>query len=836
MASQALDRTLRTGYAQFDRLARLDTPLGEDWLVPLYVKINARLGRNFEVVVDAASVDDTKIKLSALMLQPITLWIRQTNGNYLPIHGYVQRVRRIGSDGGVTYFQLQFSSWLSFLKLGSDRRDWQEESGQQVLFDVFDKHPQARGRYAFELRSPMRSYSNRVQWESDWNFVHRSMEEAGVFARFDFAEDGKSHKVVISDDLYFAPPLPQQEMKFSRAGSDEEFDGLTQLSEQQEAQSATLTTATADYKRPDLDKQVNTPALDTDELPGQGEDYLYTGSQSWGERDLGEQQAGIRTEEWASRAKRYFAVGSPRYALPGYWFTLTGHPEFDALPEHERELAIIASDWLIQNNVPGMDALAHLPKSLRAEVEQARNTMVGASVRHPDGSVGFIQVEIEAQRRRTPFRSPFEHRKPEMHLQTGIVATAGNEEISTDDGNRVKVWMTYSRKDRDDKASAWIRAAMPDAGAKRGGYFPLRKGDQVLVGFVNGDCDMPVIISRLHGGETMPVWNTHGLLSGFRSREYGGDGFNQLVMDDASGQNRIHLYTTSYGSHLHLGYLVEQSDNTRGAFLGRGFDLKSGAGGAVRAEQGLYVSTQPASAQPMSVTPATEQLAGAEAVFETVSKASETHQAESLQEGHDALKTFTDATQYMVASTTSHGGRTAGGGTGNANGFAKPVMLLSSPEGIAASTQQSAHIAANQHANVVAGKNVNVAAGKSLLASVLDKISLFAQNLGIKIFAAKGPVSIQAQSGPVTIAGLENVTITSSNERVIISAAKELWLGAGGSYISIKSGLIENVTTGQILEKCGNWDKPGGASATIGNPLQTTPVSTDGGRGSLFSG
>ncbi|WP_177315741.1 phage late control D family protein, partial [Burkholderia ubonensis] len=337
MVSDALNRALHTGYAQLDRIAKLDTPLGEDWLVPLYVTINARLGRNFEVVVDAASTQASKIQLNALMRQSVTLWIRQTDGGYLPIHGYVQRASRIGSDGGITYFQLQFSSWLSFLKLSSDRRDWQEAPGQHVLSDVFDKHPQAQGHYKFDLRSPIRSYSHRVQWETDWNFVHRSMEEVGVFPRFDFAKDGKSHTVVISDDLYFAPSLPQSEMMFSRAGTAEEFDGLTQFSEQQEVQSATLTIGTADYKRPDLDKQVSMPALNTDELPGQGEDYLYTGSQSWADSDMGDQEARIRTDEWASRAKRYFAVGSPRYALPGYWFKLTGHPEFDALPAEDRE-------------------------------------------------------------------------------------------------------------------------------------------------------------------------------------------------------------------------------------------------------------------------------------------------------------------------------------------------------------------------------------------------------------------------------------------------------------------------------------------------------------------
>ncbi|OJA95733.1 DUF2345 domain-containing protein, partial [Burkholderia ubonensis] len=577
------------------------------------------------------------------------------------------------------------------------------------------------------------------------------------------------------------------------------------------------------------------PALNTDELPGQGEDYLYTGSQSWADSDMGDQEARIRTDEWASRAKRYFAVGSPRYALPGYWFKLTGHPEFDALPAEDRELAILASDWLIQNNVPGMETLARFPQSLRAQVEQAKAAGAGTNVRHTDGGVGFIRVEIEAQRRRAPFRSPFEHRKPEMHLQTGIVSAPDNEEIYTDDGNRVKVWMTYSRKARDEKASTWIRAAMPDAGAKRGGYFPLRKGDQVLVGFVNGDCDRPVVISRLHGGETMPVWHTHGVLSGLRSREYGGDGFNQLVLDDSTGQNRAQLYTTSYASHLHLGYLIEQSDNTRGAFVGSGFDLKSEAHGAIRAVQGLSISTHPAAVQPMNVSPATDQLAAAEAVFDTVSQASETNRAESLQDGSRALKAFTEMIQHSVPGSTK-GGRTAGGGSGNASGFAKPALLLASPAGVGLSTQQSIHASANQQVNLVAGKNVNLAAGKSFLASVMDKISLYAQNFGIKIFATKGPIEIQAQNDELTLLAQLDVKVESASGRLILRAEKELILNVGGSYIKITPNMIENGTSGQILEKCASWDKPGASTMTLRDPVHGTPVSPRGGYADDFSG
>lgn len=836
MAYEVLQDALRAGYTQSGRLNKLDTPLGEDWLVPMYVKGSARLGGNFEFTVDAVSAHGEKIKLGALVLQPVTLWIQQNDGSYMPIHGYVQHARRLGSDGPMTYYQIQFSSWLSFLKLSSDCRDWQEADGRQILSDVFAKTPQAQGQYRFDLRSPIRSYSQRVQWEDDWNFVCRSMEEVGIFPRFEFAKDGKSHTVVIMDDLYFVPPLPEQVVKFRRSGTSEEFDGLTQWSEQQDTQSETITTNTFDYMRPDLPKEVSSPAFNQEELPAQGEQYIYTGGYSWSDSEMGETQARIRAEEMASRAKRYFGVGSLRCALPGYWYRLDGHPVHDSEAANDREMAIIAVDWLIQNNVPGIEALARFPKSLRAEVEQARAAGTGSTVRHTDGSAGFFQVEIEAQRRRVPFRSPLIHHKPEMHLQTGIVGTPDNEEIFVDSLNRSKVWLSWSRKGRNERASAWIRAAMPDAGNQRGGHFALRKGDEVLVGFVNGDCDRPVIISRLHGGATKPVFHSHGLFSGHRSKEYGGDGFNEFLMDDASGQNRLSLYSTSYSTGLHMGYLIQHTDNTRGAFIGTGFDLRSGAYGAIRAEQGMVISTQPVATQPLNVATTTGQLAGAEAVLETVSKASETNRGESLQDGHDALKTFTDATQHSVAASVGKGGRTAGGGTGNANGFAKPVMVLSSPEGIAVTTQQSVHLSADEHVNTVARKNVILAAGKSLLVSVMDGISLFAQNLGIKLIAGKGKIDIQALSDAMNLLAQLDVKVESATGRLVLTAKEEVWLGAGGSYISIKGAGIENVTTGHILERCASWDKPGGASATISDPLQATPVASKGGRGLSFSG
>jgi type VI secretion system secreted protein VgrG len=801
MAFTVLFDALFNGNAQRNRLIRLDTPLGDDWLVPLQATGASKLGRDFEFVVDVVSSHGDRIKLEALIAQPVTLWLQQTDGSYLPHHGYVTTFTRLGSDGYLTVYQLRFSSWMCFLPLRRDMRDWQEQTGEQIVADVFDEHPQAQGAYRFDLHRAMPQYSNRVQWEDDWNFVHRSLEEAGVFGRFEQAEDGKAHTLVLMDDLYFVPQLEQKTVRFIRTGLREEVDGFTQWKEQQQIQSAKLTTRTFDYKRPDLPKQVDSAISPYDDVPAQGEVYDYTGAYSWGVRDSGEHRNAMRVEAWESQMKRFHAVGSLRSAMPGYWFTLQGHPIHDKEPEQDREFAILETKWTIRNNLPGMDEVADFAESLRPQVSRAESANAGGvKVRHPDGSEGFFQVEIEAQRRRTAFRSPFEHHKPVLELQTGIIAGPDSEEIYTDSLNRVKVWFPWNRRNEgDEKASVWVRAAFPDAGSKRGGHFPLRKGDEVVVGFMGGDCDRPVILGRMHGGPTPPVWHTNGLLSGYRSKEYGGRGFNQLVMDDATGQNRIQLYSTSADSHLHLGYLIDHTGNARGGYLGSGFDLKSNDYGAIRAGQGLYVSSHPTSVkQPMDVRQASSQLVNAESVIEALSDASTNHQAESLKPGYDSLKTFTNATQQSLAGDASGTGRTAGGGTGNANGFAEPIMLMASPSGIALSTQQSTQIAADQHVNIVSGGSTHIASGKSLIASIGEKLSLFVQNAGMKLFAAKGKVEVQAHTDGIELTANKGVKAISITDVIEMAGKREVLLTSGGAYIRIKDGNIEMHAPGKI--------------------------------------
>ncbi|CAB3736210.1 hypothetical protein LMG24238_06207 [Paraburkholderia sediminicola] len=807
MGAQDIIAAIKGGLLQNDRLLKLDTPLGANVLMPQRLVGHSRLGRDYEFTLDAVSTNDN-IELKTLIAQPVTLWIQQTDQSYAPHHGYVHTARRLGSDSAITSYQIGFVSWMHFLRFRKDARIWQDKPADEILTDVFNMHPQAQGAFRFALRNTLPQRSFCVQYEDDWNFCHRLMETEGLFGYFEQASDGKSHTLLITDDIASLQPFSPQTVDFYRSGTNSETDAFVQWSGTRTLQSTTLTTRTFDYKSPSTGanpKGTTIPTLSTQgNLPQQAEVYEYTGAYTYGQQDRGDQLAKVRMEEWESQAKRFHGVGAVRRIDVGRWFELDNHPDHSTGSQQDRQFAVIAVDWVIENNLPVSAGTTDFPHSLKQTIAVVRAQHANDPtplIKAADGSEGFFIATVEAQRKAIPFHSPFEHHKPEMSMQTATVVGPQSEEVFTDSLNRVKVQMHWDRLNPgDENASCWMRVSQSNAGGGHGGVHVPRIGEEVIVSFLDGDCDKPIITGRVYNGAKTPDWHSNGILSGYKSKEYQGSGYNQMVMDDATGQNRVQMYSSSANSQLHLGYLIAQTGNSRGAYLGSGFDLKSDAYGAIRAAQGMYVSTHPTtgtSSQPLDVRDATSQLVNSESVIEALSQASETHQAESLKDGHDSLKSFTDATQNSVTGTAS-GGNTAGGGTGSANAFKEPILLFATPAGIAMSTQKSAQIAAGQHVNLVSGQSTHIATGKSLLASVSEKISLFVQNAGMKLFAAKGKVEIQAQSDNIEVTAQKSLKLLSATEKIEVVAKQDILLTSGGAYIRIKDGNIEIHAPGKI--------------------------------------
>ncbi|WP_272546142.1 type VI secretion system Vgr family protein [Burkholderia cepacia] len=816
---------LRGGLLQQDRLLKLDTPLGGNVLTVQRAVGRSRIGRAYEFTLDVLSTEGD-LELKKLIAQPVTLWIEQGNRSYRPISGYVHTARRLGADGGLTTYQLTFADFTHFLKFRRDQRFWNDTTVDQIISDVLNQHPQAKGHFRFALSKPLPNRSYTRQHDTDWHFVHRLMEDEGLYCAWQQADDGKSHTLVITDNLQAFAPLSPETVSFYRGGSASEADAFTQWSGTRTLQSVTRSTRTFDYKNPAQPSNPKGTSLPTmagqGELPDQLEVYEYTGAYTYLDQTRGDHLTKVKMEEWESQAKRFHAAGGVRAIDAGRRFTLTEHPEHDRDSADQREFAVIEVAWWIENNLPVASDSADFPYSLREALVGAQEGY-GASpvfrVPHDDGSTGFYLVEVEAQRVSVPYRSPFEHRKPEMHLETAIVVGPQGEEVYTDSLNRIRVQFVWDRMNPgDENASCWVRVVQSDTGGGYGGVHVPRIGEEVLIDYVGGDCDRPLAVGRVYNGANQPQWHTDGILSGYRSKEYSGSGYNQLVMDDATGQNRVQLMSSSANSLLHLGYIIDHSANSRGSYLGSGFDLRSDAYGAVRASQGLYVTTHPkaANSQPLDVKEAQQQLVTGESLVEAMSGVSEQHQAESLKDAQDTMRAFTDATQESASGSAS-GGRTAGGGTGNANAFKEPVMLFGSPSGIGMSTQQSVHMVANDHVNVASGQSVHVAAGKSLIGSIGQKLSLFVQNAGMKLFAGKGKVEIQAQSDNIEVTAQKAVKVVSATGQVEIAADQGILLTSGGAYIRIKDGNVEIHAPGKIDIKGASHTFAGPAS--MGYPL-----------------
>ncbi|WP_251962789.1 type VI secretion system Vgr family protein, partial [Pseudomonas sp. Marseille-Q5299] len=324
-----------------------------------------------------------------------------------------------------------------------------------------------------------------------------------------------------------------------------------------------------------------------------------------------------------------------------------------------------------------------------------------------------------------------------------------------------------------------------------------------------------LVMGQVYGGHK-PAWHSSGLMSGYKSKEVGGGGFNQWVMDDSTGQVRTQIHSSHGHTQLNLGYLIDQRGNNRGGLRGTGFELRTDAYGALRAQQGLYLSTwkrSNAEGAQLDVSEAQQQLQNSEQRVKTLSDTAQQHNADALQGGLDSLTQLnadTDVTYGNDSSSPSqgpseqqrNGGDTAwairNGGRGKTPGYQKPLLIASSPADIATATPQNTHLHSGKHLTVSTGEDVSIASGKSLLASVVQSISLFAQNAGAKLFAAKGKVELEAQSDAMELTALQSMKLTSLEQLIEMAAQKEILLTSGGAYIRIKGSNIELHAPGTI--------------------------------------
>ncbi len=477
----------------------------------------------------------------------------------------------------------------------------------------------------------------------------------------------------------------------------------------------------------------------------------------------------------------------------------------------------------------------------------------------------------------------------------GNISPNGADELYTDALGRIRVqfhWQSAPHADPrpDNRSTCWVRVAQRWAGAGMGQQFIPRIGQEVLLQFIEGDIERPLCIGALYNGKGeaglpstpggqaaeadtsayaqssdhrpsaqgnrmgagsgghAPAWhggapgpatngakaqNNQAALSGIKSKEFGGEGFNQLVFDDTPGQLRVQLASTQHSSQLNLGHLIHQADNHRGSFRGQGFELRTDAYGAIRATQGVLITSYGANPSDPAGdnAPGMALLKQAMTLADSFSQAAKTHQTTTLatavgtvkvNQSHLSdklapMKALHQAASGMVSQVnlsnaiSDAGHKSTQATTGKLPHSTDPIVAITAKAGLAVVAGQDLQFASGEAISWQAGQDIHIAGGHQLRVNTGQSIGILAgavqpgegaKGKGLTMIAGQGPVQMQAQAGTAEVAAKNLINIQSANSHIDWAAAKKITLQtSGGAQIVIEGAGVTVQCPGKITVK-----------------------------------
>lgn len=511
------------GFDENTRLLRLDAPLPPDkQLLVASIDGTAGLsevgGYSLRLLSEHQAIDHKDV-----LSKNMTVSIRLADGGEHAINGYVGRFGYSHTDGALAVYDAELVPWLWFLDKRVNSRIFQQVTAEDVLSRVFKEYG-ALAEFEFRLFKPLPEETYLVQYgESDLNFVSRVMERYGLFYYFEHSQGG--HTLVISDDSTHPEVCPAQphhpRIVYRAPGHTRQADDLLHLSSVRELQPGLVSLNTYDYKQPGT-----TPYVEQTTIADQGDSptlEVYDGNPAYAYRDQGdgERDALRRMEAYEWQAKLFFGQTQCRGMVPGATFQIGEHPALDSEdPEHTQFLVI------------GMRL-------------SARNNYNGLWQGDADGA---YENRLTLIRRKIPYRPVPRHPKPVMRgPQTATVVGAKGQEIHTDDYGRIKVQFPWDREGRNDQGSScWIRVSQPWAGRGWGTVAIPRINQEVIIDFIEGDPDRPVVTGRLFNGDQRPPTGLPDAahVMGFISRSTpGGGGFCEMTIHDQAGEELVNIHS-----------------------------------------------------------------------------------------------------------------------------------------------------------------------------------------------------------------------------------------------------------------------------------------------------
>lgn len=712
---------------------------------------------------------DKNIDASQLLSKPATLTmgggILQSLTECKRVHDVVTHFERISGSADQAEYMITLEPFLSLLdKQFRTHRFFVNKSVPEVVEQVLQEHHLHDWEYEFNLKQhyPRREQINQYQ-ESDLAFIQRLLAEVGIFYFFTLQEEAQSEVVNFADAqraLMFDKTLPVN----SPSGmSDSGTESIWGLSITHNVVEANVTTR--DYNPRDAQSVLQSATADMTRGNGEGitygEVYHYK---------LRHRERGDKIDPQTETANFYARL------------------------DHERFLAhqtlITASStaaWLAPAQV--LTVTDSLPSTLPAPVQDPL-LITGT---------GFTASRREALRV-TMLAVPYSETlcwRPPLLPRPKVTGTM-TARVTSAKANDIYAWQDASGlyrvkfdADRDDKGqgqeSMPVRLAKPYGGDVYGFHFPLIQGTEVAIAFHEGDPDRPYIAHALHDSRHVdPVTEKNSTRNVIRTPTN-----NKLRMEDKRGEEHIKL-STEYGgkTQLNLGHNV----NAQRELRGEGAELRTDKWVSIRGGAGVFITADPqqsARGMMLDMSAALSQLRQAQNLAESLSSAAEIAKAElaDLQ----TQKTLLNETLTELR---------------------KSALLLSAPEGIAQVTPKSLQLSAGENITATSGGNTDFSILKKLTVAAGERIGLYAQKLGIKLFASKGKVEIQAQGDEMTLDALKDIRVSSSEGKIIISAKQEIILTSGGGYIRIADGTVECAAPDKIIERGAVWQKFGGQSIT----------------------
>ncbi|MYM36807.1 type VI secretion system tip protein VgrG [Duganella sp. FT94W] len=765
---------------------------------------------------------NAQLPLKQLIAVSAVLEFVTDQGDLRSVCGIVTEASSGDSDGGLASYQLVLRDALAILEKRSNTRVFRNmdeiEIVQRILNEWRHKSPvlgicfKHETDDAFHVRTyPKREFTMQHN-ESDAAFIRRLLKRRGI--GWHIRADGDAHTLVLFNNADSLRRNAAGTIRYHRDSATEERDTITAWGAVRSLQPGTVTRHSWDYMNPqgrdfmlvDARSGIN-QGVNGNELAATLDDYQILPPHAGDDNEDLFRFGQLRMSRHDYESKCFHGEGSVRDLCAGEYFTLAEHPEVDQHPPEERDFVVTALQVMAQNNLPKVlaarvDGLFARSRWMHGAAEQQMQREVADQV-----ASGPLRMHIQftAVRRGVKIVPAFDPRVdvPQAQMQSAVVVGPKGEEVYCDRLGRVKIRFPGTRPEDHEEAagsgasdtetdSAWVRVASNWAGNGPGAFQQCgaiglpRVGTEVMVAFLGGDPDKPVIIGQLYNQAAAPAALSSGgglpgnrYLSGSKSREINGGRSSQLRFDDTNGEISAQLASDHGASQLNLGWLSQPRADGQGKQRGAGAELRSDMSVAVRGAQGVLITAEPAEAEKGKHLERSELIRIAEGLQKLITQLG--GQAEQHAGDKAAGKDFPDLIDRLK--TLENAGA--------------PIIGLSGPAGVICTSARSIAVGAATSVDIVSAAATSLTSGETTVVRSAQAMSLFANEGGVKVTAASGKVDLQAQDDQLQILARKVVEIISNTDWITLKAKKGVRLNGGGTELELSAGGIRGYTSGK---------------------------------------